>query len=149
MRLKITKYQKLVFKGEFKAKVRLADMTLSNKPQHIHKARKMFHNIEKVLTRKSLHINIEPKKNETRWSYDSTVQSIFLSKFFSCIKKCCTIHQPDIIKKARKGLKKKRLLKSIKIFLSGEEKSKIENMVANNIKVSLKLKKAHRVQKKS
>ena len=114
MRLKITKYQKLVFKGEFKAKVRLADMTLSNKPQHIHKAKKMFHNMEKVLTRKFLHINIEPKKKETRWSYDSTVQSIFLSKFFSCIKKC-KIHHPAIIKKARKGFKKKALEKYQKL----------------------------------
>ena len=29
--------------------------------------------MEKVLTRKFLHINIEPKKKETTWSYDSTV----------------------------------------------------------------------------
>ena len=49
------------------------------------------------------------------------------------------MHQLNIIKKIKKGYKK-RLVKDVKIFLKAEEK-KNNNMMVNIIKISQKMKK--------
>ena len=58
----------------------------------------------------------------------------FVKNFFSCTQKCLRIRQLDIIKKFKKSL-----VKGIKIFLK-KEKTKSENVVANDMKISQKIK---------
>ena len=58
----------------------------------------------------------------------------FVKKIFSYTQKCLRIRQLDIIKKFKKSL-----VKGIKIFLK-KEKTKSENVVANDMKISQKIK---------
>ena len=58
----------------------------------------------------------------------------FVKNFFSYTQKCLRIRQLDIIKKFKKSL-----VKGIKIFLK-KEKTKRENVVANDMKISQKIK---------
>ena len=58
----------------------------------------------------------------------------FVKIFFSYTQKCLRIRQLDILKKFKKSL-----VKGIKIFLKNE-KTKSENVVANDMKISQKMK---------